>query len=247
MYQEFQVSGPLRQFIDCAWMLLDDRKEIAETRRVLPDGCADIVVMLGNSVTLLGPTCSFRVVPNAQDFVGFRFRLGAADALTGVPPNEIVDQSAPLAAIWGPSGRQLERCLLTAAEPRAALAMLGKALAAHLPCAREADGAVLAAVNRLQRFPQTRVSQLARTLEMSERQLRRRFQRHVGLSIKQLARVTRFQCVVDDLRAHRRRIADDPPGWAAFAQDHGYADQAHLIRESRAIAGATPAELLANC
>jgi AraC-like DNA-binding protein len=50
----------------------------------------------------------------------------------------------------------------------------------------------------------------------------------------------RFQRLLRDLPA------SDGVGWAALAARHGYADQAHLIRDFRELTGRTPARFLAE-
>jgi transcriptional regulator GlxA family with amidase domain len=72
---------------------------------------------------------------------------------------------------------------------------------------------------------------------VSERQLRRRFLDAVGYGPKTLARVLRFQ--------HFLQLGSGPGDLARLAFAAGYADQAHLTRECRRLAGRTPAELLA--
>jgi len=252
MYKEFHLGGPLEPFVECAWVLSHPRNGdrangAGASRRILPDGCTDLVVTLGKSVEFFGPAISFRDVANDDDFAGLRLRPGAAAALIGAAAEEIANQSVSLAAIWGQPGRDIEDRLASATRPDAVLSTLESALAKPALAARDRDSAVLEAVDRLRRFPGTKVNQLAADFDLSERQLRRRFLRHVGLNMKQLGRIIRFQRFVDGLRIRRRRFAGSPPSWAGLACDHGYADQAHLIRESRAIAGATPAELLMNC
>jgi Helix-turn-helix domain len=63
------------------------------------------------------------------------------------------------------------------------------------------------------------------------RHLAARFERDVGVSPKQAARLIRFE-------AARRRLGAVP--LARLAAEHGYADQAHLAREFRALAGTPP-------
>jgi AraC-like DNA-binding protein len=58
----------------------------------------------------------------------------------------------------------------------------------------------------------------------------------VGLAPKALARTLRFQ---NALRLAGRGLSRS---WSGIAAECGYADQAHLIREFRALSGATPAE-----
>jgi len=78
-------------------------------------------------------------------------------------------------------------------------------------------------------------SDLAAELGVGERQLRRRVVAAVGLGPKRLARLARAQAALAGLRRGR--------GWAEVAQDLGYADQSHLIREIKAFTGRTPGRL----
>jgi AraC-like DNA-binding protein len=71
---------------------------------------------------------------------------------------------------------------------------------------------------------------------VGERRLQRAFDRSVGLSPKVLGRVLRLRQAV-----RRLESAGRPLSWAGVAAAAGYADQAHLIREFRALAGVTPA------
>jgi AraC-like DNA-binding protein len=79
------------------------------------------------------------------------------------------------------------------------------------------------------------VREVARSLGVSERHLRRVFRDAVGVSPKSFARLARFHRALD---AARRGSS-----WARVAATTGYCDQAHLIDDFRAIAGATPARL----
>lgn len=74
-------------------------------------------------------------------------------------------------------------------------------------------------------------------LGISNKHLIAQFRRIVGLPPKVLARVLRFQGVVDACQT--RGMVD----WADLAHDAGYADQSHLIREFRRFACMTPGEL----
>jgi len=83
---------------------------------------------------------------------------------------------------------------------------------------------------------------VAAEIGLSMRQLRRRCHAVVGYGPKTLQRVLRFRRFV-------ARIDAGPPSGqgahdlAALAAQVGYADQAHLTRECRALAGLTPAAL----
>ena len=94
---------------------------------------------------------------------------------------------------------------------------------------------VLEAWRRLQLPGCRRVGPLAAELGIGRRRLEQAFRRHIGLSPATVARIARFQRAVDQLGRGA--------GPAAAAAACGYADQPHLNRETRALAGCTPAEL----
>jgi AraC-like DNA-binding protein len=83
------------------------------------------------------------------------------------------------------------------------------------------------------------VAELAWRAGLSERQLHRRCVAAFGYGPKTLDRVLRLQ------RFLALGRADPTAGLARLAADAGYADQAHLGHDCRALAGATPAELIA--
>ena len=84
-----------------------------------------------------------------------------------------------------------------------------------------------------------RVEDLARAVLLSPRQLRTLMVAETGLSPKQLLRQFRFDGVI-------ARLADGDRTLAQIAAEGGYADQAHLTREFRQMAGCTPTQWLAE-
>jgi AraC-like DNA-binding protein len=85
-----------------------------------------------------------------------------------------------------------------------------------------------------------RVGEAAASLGVSERHLRRLFRDAIGLGPKAFARLTRFR------RAIHTATQAKNPRWAEVASFAGYYDQAHLIAEFRALAGATPEAFVAE-
>ncbi|MBV8201425.1 MAG: AraC family transcriptional regulator, partial [Acidobacteria bacterium] len=77
---------------------------------------------------------------------------------------------------------------------------------------------------------------LARELAIGRRTLERLFRDYVGLTPKWVIRQYRMQIAADE--AAKGRLVD----WPRLANDLGYADQAHFIRDFRAILGTTPSD-----
>jgi AraC-like DNA-binding protein len=82
---------------------------------------------------------------------------------------------------------------------------------------------------------------LAKEAGISVRSLHRLFERHVGVGTKWIVRRARVQDAAE--RVARGERVD----WAAVAQELGYHDQAHLIRDFRAQVGETPAAYAKRC
>jgi AraC-like DNA-binding protein len=78
-----------------------------------------------------------------------------------------------------------------------------------------------------------RIATLGRRLGWSRKRLAARFGDEIGLPPKTLARILRFGKA-------ERLAAAGPADWAEIAAACGYSDQAHLVREFRALAGVTP-------
>jgi AraC-like DNA-binding protein len=85
------------------------------------------------------------------------------------------------------------------------------------------------------------VTALAAEVGWSRRHLAERFRREIGLPPKVAARVLRFERAKAELLR-----PDTAPRLADVAASCGYADQAHLTREWRELAGCTPSQWLAE-
>jgi AraC-like DNA-binding protein len=177
-------------------------------------------------------------VPAGAVAIGVRFRVGAAGSALGVPAGELLDSTVELEDVWGLPALHLAEQLEEARTPDAAVAILTAAVAKRLPAPSDLDDLVRAAALRAA-SPRTRVEALGAGLGVGERQLRRRFVDAVGYGPKTLQRVLRFQRFLA-----LAEVGDDDLAALAFAA--GYADQAHLTRECRRLAGLPPAALLAT-
>jgi AraC-like DNA-binding protein len=165
--------------------------------------------------------------------VQFDLEPPAARALLGVPAGELSERTVALEDLLGRDAERLAERLHAAPTPQARFAALDDALLGAVARARapvrpdvERAWALLrASGGRL------RVEALAAALGCSRRHLAKRFAEEVGAPPKVAARLIRFE-------AARARLGSVP--LARLAADHGFADQAHLAREFRALGGAPP-------
>jgi AraC-like DNA-binding protein len=240
-YREFAPSRALHPFVSCVW----ERRAPADgepvERRILPDGCIDLVWREGNLV-VAGPDTvawSATLEPGAVA-TGLRLRPGIGGAVLGLPASELRD-SHPLATeVWGRPGSELVERIADADDRRGRLARLETELARRVARAPRPDALVLAATRRLG-FARPRVGELADALGISERQLRRRFNAAVGYGPKTLDRVLRFRRLV----TRAPEIAAGDGDLARVAAELGFADQAHMTRDCVELSGLPPGRLAA--
>lgn len=241
-YQELTPPPALARFVDRLWVQRIGEGDETYDQPVLPDGCIDVVAM-GDEVMLAGPatrSATLRMEPGALT-VGVRFRTGAAPALVGVSAADLRDQDVPVGDLWGRAGEKLAAQAVEMSGWRARLGVMVDGLVDRLGQAHtlDPDPVGIGIGSLLAEHPGRPLALLADEVGLSERQLRRRVEDAVGYSPRMLARILRFQRFL-----HAARAAGPGRHLARLAADAGYADQAHLTRESRELAGLPPAALL---
>ncbi|MFJ8662099.1 DUF6597 domain-containing transcriptional factor [Streptomyces sp. NPDC093795] len=196
-------------------------------RPVLPDGCMDLIWADGHLLVAGPDTRAYVPAETAARYAGIRFAPGDAPAFFGVPAHELRDRRLALGALWGEAeARRLGERIAEAPDPAAALDVLVRRRAA---CAPPPDPLLRAVAARLAEGRP--VAETAEAVGLGARQLHRRSLDAFGYGPKTLARVLRLQ------RALALVLAGVPYAQAALRA--GCADQAHLARETRALAGTT--------
>jgi AraC-like DNA-binding protein len=194
--------------------------------RVLPDGCID-VIWADEQLMVAGPDTTAQVTvaePGAR-FVGVRFGPGTGPLFTGVPAHELRDRRVALAELWSPARvRRLAGYVAAAPDPRTALEEIA---GARLGRAEPPDPVIAGIVAGLRAGAS--VAATAESVGVNERRLHRRCLAAFGYGPKTLARILRLNRALD--------LARSGTPFATVAATAGYADQAHLARDVKALAG----------
>ena len=228
-YTEHHVDGQLGQWVECAWT----RDGPDGHDRIVPDGCMDLIWSDHGGLTAVGPNRTAFIAPLRPGglVVGVRMHAGAAPPVFGVPAPALLDGSLPASALWGDDARRLDERVATAASATDRARLLVAFLARRATVAP--DPLVRAAAQRLER---ERVADVADTLAVSQRHLRRLVSAQVGYGPKLLGRVLRLRGALERVRAGAEL--------AEVAYEAGYADQAHFSEDCRALAGVPPGRFL---
>jgi AraC-like DNA-binding protein len=200
--------------------------------RVLPDGCMDLLWTGGRLLVAGADTHAHAVGGGPDTWAGVRFPPGTAPALLGVPAHELRDRRVALTDLWPAArARRLTAQVNAAADPARGLedASLSLAAAAGPP-----DPLLRRLVTALDAGRP--VGAVADEIGLGARQTHRRALAAFGYGPKTLTRVLRLQRAL--------RLARNGTPFARTAVLAGYADQAHLAREVRQLAGLPLGELL---
>ena len=235
-YSERPVPAAAGDLLTCVWSRRTDgpSPDGSVVTRIVPDACVDIFWhRQRGSLSVAGPDTRAHVMSLAAgELVGVRFHTGRSPAALGVPADALRDERLDLAQLWPHRTEQLAEALAatgSVAEAQAVLASVTRT------AARAGPDPAVPELLRLARDG-LRVGAMADAIGLTERQLHRRCLAAFGYGAKTLQRVLRFDRAM--------RLAHGGARLADVAYRAGYADQAHLSREVRALAGVSPTQLL---
>lgn len=203
-------------------------------KRILPDGCMDLL-WDGREMQIAGPDTHAQIFTSDQpsSITGLRFAPGYGPRVVDIPAYALIDQRVPLDAAWSARdveqlvnelhatdhpGRVLERTALRTASGATTNALLVEHIVARV---RRGDT----------------VAAIATAVGWSTRHLQRQCREAFGYGAKTLERILRMT------RAVELAYAGTP--FVAAALRAGYADQAHLAREVKELAGVPLGQLVA--
>lgn len=237
-------------------------------RRELPSG--EVIVIIGFGPTLettypdqrtaryrsfvagLHDTHCLVASPGAQAGIQLNLTPIGAYLLFGLPMHELAGRVVGLDELLGAEAGLLVEELHEGGDWNARFTVLDAFLERRLDAARPAApdvawawGRIVASAGGLS------VGELCAEIGCSRKHMLRRFNEQIGVAPKTFARILRFQRAVhllghadgaswldESVRGAGRRMT-----WGEIAAECGYFDQAHMNRDFREFAGATPTEL----
>lgn len=164
----------------------------------------------------------------------------ALNRLVGVDMTSLVNEGIPARDVLGKRGVLLNDAVRSAADFASRIAAAERWFAMMQDDSPAQDGIDYTSRLLLASRGCVRIDHLVKQSGLSARHFQRRFTSQVGLSPKLYARTIRFDAA---LTAHR----DEPTkSWTRIAQEAGYFDQAHFIRECRALVGVGPSQFIGD-
>jgi AraC-like DNA-binding protein len=226
-----------------------DTRQPAGPRYGLADGCAYLLFGFDTDragerglvhARLIGPrTRPFLIDQRPRLCVGVRIVPGFAQAAFGVPASELLDQRVDYGLVYAGAGadfEHIEAARTDAERLGGVLALARRRLRSAIripPSVRVALAHIAAAEGNV------RISSLVDLIGVTRQHLARQFAVHVGMTAKQFARIKRAEAA----RAQATATQSAKRGnvnWSRIAHQAGYYDQAHFIKDFKALTGVTP-------
>jgi AraC-like DNA-binding protein len=259
-YTEWQPSPPLTGVVTAFWVVAGDGGEVTAPA-ILPDGHVEIVFNLGDPVRLDGPaftgwqperaavgplSYAVRMTYGARvRTLGIRFHPARGAAFLGVTATMLAEKILPIAQVAPHLDEALAATVRDEPNPKMILSSehtrkaIDAVLRAQLFGMAPPDDEIAAVVDRLLLPGESdtlTVANIAKELGITPRHVQRRFLAAVGITPKRFIRVVRFA------RAWQAASMSEADAWADLALEHGFADQAHLVREFRAFGAEPPTQ-----
>lgn len=226
-------------FVERYWIITWDLEgQEPHVQETLPNACVNLVVERGCSrVYGLPRGKSARRLENKGRVFGIKFRPGAFYPFVKWPLSRLTGSSAGLPEIFGVDGGALEEAILCQEDEAEMVAGAEDFLRLRLPAPDEMADRIARIVDQIiDDRALTQVEEVARRLHVDKRTLQRLFKQYVGASPKWVIRCYRLQ------EAAGRLAGGEVMNWPRLALELGYFDQAHFIKDFKAMVGMPPAE-----
>jgi AraC-like DNA-binding protein len=234
-YLPSEDLGPL---VEHYWVVEWDLKgREPYVQEVLPHPCVHLTVE-GDGSKVYGVVTkkfSYRLVGEGR-VLGVRFKPGAFYPFWGSPISGLTDASVGVPRAFGAGGEAFERAVLGAGTDGEMVGVAEAFLRERSP-GRDANAelAVRIVACMVTDRELTGVDEAAARFGLGKRKLQRLFHRYVGVGPKWVILRARIHDATD-------RLADGgAANWAELALDLGYFDQAHFVRDFKALVGVAPA------
>ena len=235
IYREILLPEAVRGAAFCGWHFVIEPGDPSPIEHTIPpDGTTNLVLVRAPDGALyahqVGPSLTSQTVPVMQGwrYGGLRLRPDAAQRVLGDQPalgsRQFLSREGALAPLW----RDVEDLLEGGTDWSRTEQLLAGVTGG--------DDAIAAAVDLLVASGgSVPIPVLARAAGLGERQFRRRFQGATGLAPKFYADVQRVRRAIV--------LSLEDPDWAGIAEEAGFSDQPHLIRDIRERFGAAPRQV----
>jgi AraC-like DNA-binding protein len=258
-YQTFHPQPDLESLVKCYWTLEVPFDKDAAKQRIVPDGCIEMIFMLGDDVKRYTTEQEFIIQPRAmvigqitEPFViqptghvntfAVRFYPYGFANFAATTIKHLANKETPLNLVFGNEvAGVLEHSIISAPSTKHRIEIAEDFLLRRLNDRATIDSIVKSTVDAILASQGSESINSIVSNDLSKRrQLERKFFSQVGLSPKQLGKVIRLQTALKML------LSQQSESLTRIAYDSNYYDQAHFIKDFKEFTGTNPKDFLAD-
>ena len=258
-YQTFQPHPDLDALIKCYWSLEVPAERESSKQRIVPDGCLEMIFILGDDIKRYTSEHEFIIQPRAViigqitepffieptgyvncfavRFYPYGFANFAATAI-----KNLANKETPINLLFGDEpASELEHKIINATNTKHRIEIVEDFLLHKLKDKTTIDSIVKATVDTIFLTEGSEpINSILKNHLSKRRQLERKFFNQVGISPKQLGKVIRLQTALKML------LNQQHESLTKIAYDSNYYDQAHFIKDFKEFTGTNPKDFLAD-
>jgi AraC-like DNA-binding protein len=237
MYQEIKPSEGIDNIIDSFWTF--SKNKTREQFKVLPDTCTDLIFDLNQNKTFLsGIMANYQLTELAAEsnLIGVRFKIEKFGVLSKIPLDETKNMRIELSEIFSTKNLNTLNQLTDFEKIKDKIDFLENFIETSFKQnAQRNDQIVFSVTQNIRRLKGIiNVEDLAKSHNISLRQLERRFKSYIGLTIKEFSNIVRFNNAKKSIATTTKTSLLD------IAFDMGFFDHSHMNYEFKRISGENP-------
>lgn len=257
-YKTYSPNTQLDAFVKCYWTLEAAAENNPNRQRIVPDGCLEMIFhfadlykqFLPDGSALIQPRCfvfgqitiPLQIEPTGTTGIfSVRFRPAGFIPFASMPLKEMENRAVPMEVLFENGGKEISEAIVKAKTTEDRIVLIETFLLTQLRLPETTDRVARESVQALlQLNGQLRVEELAGQLNISRRQLERRFAERIGMSPKQLSKVIRLQAALQLMSQKQFH------NLTSLSYETGYFDQAHFIKDFKEFTGISPKQFYAD-
>jgi AraC-like DNA-binding protein len=254
-YQTYQPHPDLESLVKCYWTLEVPAERAGQRQRIVPDGCIEMIFILGDDIRRYAPEGGFIIQPRqmvlgqitepffieptgyVNSFAARFYPYGFANFMS-VPIDNLANKETPIELLFSEeAAKELGQNINRAADTQARIAIVEQFLLERMHDEASIDSIVKTTIDAmLLAGGDISIKTILGGDLSKRRQLERKFLKHIGMSPKQLGKVIRLQAALKMMRAQQSE------GLTKIAYKSNYYDQAHFAKDFKEFTGTTPGE-----
>lgn len=256
-YKTYQPHNDLKSFISCYWTLEVPAQNKAGKQRIVPDGCIEMVFILGDDIKrytsendfilqpramILGQTIApFYVEPTGYvNSFAIRFYPQGFVNFTSTPIQNFINTETPLIEIFTKEiASNLEQQIIQAQNTQERINIIESFLLDRLKEESTINRIVQNTVDMLYNSNgNDPIYSILKGNESKRRQLERNFKNQIGMSPKQLGKIIRLQTAL------KMMLNNTSENMTSISNKGKYYDQAHFIKDFKEFTWINPKDLI---